>query len=59
LELCKNQDYANWVKEHQGKHEEYKVNSTDVQSQYVTEIIKSINLGVGIAAIIIYIYYNK
>lgn len=59
LELCKNKEYADWIKDKQAKHQEYTVNSTDIQSLYVTEIVKTINLGVGIAAIIIYIYYNR
>jgi hypothetical protein len=59
LELCKNKEHADWVKERQAKHQEHVVNSTDVQSLYVTEVVKMINLGVGIAAIIIYIYYNR
>jgi hypothetical protein len=59
LELCKNKEHADWIKEKQSKHQEYAVNATDIQSLYVTEIVKTINLGVGIAAIIIYIYYNR
>jgi len=59
LELCKNKEYANWIKEKQAKHQEHVVNTTDIQSLYVTEIVKTINLSVGIAAIIIYIYYNR
>lgn len=59
LELCKNKEYADWIKEKQAKHQEHTVNATDIQSLYVTEIVKTINLGVGIAAIIIYIYYNR
>jgi hypothetical protein len=59
LELCKNKEYVDWIKEKQAKHQEHVVNATDIQSLYVTEIVKMINLGVGIAAIIIYIYYNR
>lgn len=59
IELCKNKDYATWIKEKQTKHQEHTVNATDIQSLYITEIVKTINLGVGIAAIIIYIYYNR
>jgi hypothetical protein len=59
LELCKNKDLVSWLHEHQNKHGESVVNTMDMQSQYVYEIVDMINLCVGTALVFFYIYYNK
>jgi hypothetical protein len=59
LELCKNKDLVYWIQEHQNKHGESVVNATDMQSQYVYEIVDMINLCVGTVLVFFYIYYNK
>jgi hypothetical protein len=58
-ELCKNKDLVSWIHEHQNKHSEHIVKTTDIQSQYVYEIVNMINLCVGTGVLIFYIYYNK
>lgn len=58
-ELCKNKDLVSWIYERQNKHSEHIVKTTDIQSQYVYEIVNMINLSVGTALVFFYIYYNK
>jgi hypothetical protein len=58
-ELCRNKDLVAWIHERQNKHSEHLAKTTDIQSQYVYEIVRTINLSVGTALVFFYIYYNK
>lgn len=59
LELCKNKEYVANVLEQQELHAGMQQKLYDGQSKYYTEVMKSFNLGIGILAIISFLYYSQ
>lgn len=58
-ELCKNRDYGNTLLEYSSRYsgsDEKLMNTNDI---YNNELIKMVNLGIGIFGISFFIYYNR
>jgi len=58
-ELCKNRDYANKILDYSSIYsgsDEKLLNTNDI---FNNEIIKMVNLGIGIIGISFFIYYNR
>jgi len=58
-ELCKNKQYVSQIMEQQQAHSGMEQKLYDGQSKYYTEVMKSFNLGIGIIAIISFLYYSQ
>lgn len=58
-QLCDNQTYVNQVLELQQMHAGMRQKLYDSQSKYYAEVMKSFNLGIGIMAIISFLYYSQ
>jgi len=58
-QLCLNEVYVNDVLEQQQVHSGMQQKLYDYQSKYYNEVMKSFNLGIGILAIISFLYYNQ
>lgn len=57
-ELCRNKELVEQMYLKRDKHSSAEAKYTDMQNKYKFEVIKTINLGIGIIASITYIYYN-
>ena len=60
LEVCKNKDYAKYLMSITHTHSGSEQRFEDVDKKYNTEIMNTVNLGIGIALCGLFIYYyNK
>ena len=58
-QLCLNKQNVNNVLKQQQNHSGMQQKMYDYQSKYYNEVIKSFNLGIGIVAIISFLYYSQ
>lgn len=58
-QMCDNKKYVGQVLEQQQAHSGMQQKLYDGQSKYYTEVMKSFNLGIGIIAIISFLYYSQ
>lgn len=56
---CKNKNYATTIANQQSSHSAADGRYTDTQSDYFLKLQTSINLGIGIAGVGMFIYMNK
>lgn len=59
IELCRNQDLVQKMYARRNKHSEASAKYDDFQAKYNFEIIKSVNLFIGIVIAFLYIYYSR
>lgn len=57
-QMCLNAQQVTSILSDQEIHEANKQKIFDLQSKYYTEVLKSFNLGIGILAIISFLYYS-
>jgi len=57
-EVCTNQQTAQWIQKYQNKHSGSDQNYLDTKSIYNSTLQGTANLGIGIFATIVYIYFN-
>lgn len=57
-EVCINKQTAEWIKKYQNKHSGSDQNYLDTKSIYNSALQRTANLGIGIFATIVYIYFN-
>jgi hypothetical protein len=57
-EVCINKEKAEWIKKYQNKHSGSDQNYLDTKSIYNSALQRTANLGIGIFATIVYIYFN-
>jgi hypothetical protein len=57
-EVCINKDTAQWIQNYQNKHSGSDQNHVDTKSIYNSTLQGTANLGIGIFATIVYIYFN-
>jgi|MesohylFT_1024984.scaffolds.fasta_scaffold18440_2 hypothetical protein len=58
-QLCLNQNQAVRILERQKVHAVMEKKMNDAHSKYYNEVLKSFNLGIGILAIISFLYYSQ
>lgn len=58
-ELCRNKQMVNELNEKQNKHFGSAMKYTDYENKYNNEVLKTMNLAIGIIASAVYIYYNR
>jgi len=57
-EVCINKQTAQWIQNYQNKHSGSDQNYVDTKSIYNSTLQGTANLGIGIFATIVYIYFN-
>jgi hypothetical protein len=58
-QLCANKEHVKKVMDQQKVHSGMQQKLYDGQSKYYAEVMKSFNLGIGIIAIISFLYYSQ
>jgi hypothetical protein len=58
-ELCVNKNLVEQLMGNKNKHSQYESQLRDLQNKYRYQLLTSFNLGVGVIATIVYVYYNK
>jgi len=57
-EVCINKETAEWIQKYENKHSGSDQNYLDTKSIYDSTLQSTANLGIGIFATIVYIYFN-
>jgi hypothetical protein len=58
-ELCRNKQMVHELNEKQNKHFGSAMKYTDYENKYNNEVLKTMNLAIGIIASLMYIYYSR
>ena len=58
MEVCINKEKAEWIQNYQNKHSGSDQNYLDTKSIYNSTLQRTANLGIGVLATIVYIYFN-